>query len=49
MENNHDMLTRSKRKKNKINVKDLDELNTDISDDENLELTIQTPPLKKKI
>lgn len=48
MENNHDMLTRSKRKKNKINVKDLDELNTDISDDENLELTIQTPPLKKK-
>ena len=42
------MLTRSKRKKNKINVKDLDELNTDISDDENLELTIQTPPLKKK-
>lgn len=48
MENNHDMLTRSKRKKNKINVKDLDELNSDISDDENLELTIQSPPLKKK-
>ena len=48
MDNNHDMLTRSKRKKNKININDLDELNSDISDDENLELTIQSPPLKKK-
>ena len=46
MENNHDMITRSKRKKNKID--DLDELNSDISDDENLELIIQTPPFKKK-
>nr|QDY51985.1 ATPase family protein [Mimiviridae sp. ChoanoV1] len=48
MDNNHDMLTRSKRKKNKINIDDFDELNSDISDDENLELTIQPPPLKKK-
>ena len=48
MENNHDMLTRSKRKKRKINVNDLESLNSDISDDENLELTIQPTQVKKK-